>query len=246
VLLCCIKEIKLAQTTEAIPFQARLNLFLGVSWQIITTIFIARLMIDTGNRMMYPFIPQIAAGLGLTIGAFGQLVFIRSLAGMTSPIFGGLADKYGRRKIMALGLFCEAIGVAGIALSSGWWAVFPMMLCGLSLAAFLSPQQAYISDQVSYEKRGRALAAVEFSWAIAGILSLPLVGWMIDRLGWPSPFLAAEPAELAHGPVDLVQVAACGTSFPYPSVSGGNGASCPPAECAGGNRRRGAPFCQCG
>lgn len=166
----------------------RFNLFFGVSWQVITVVFIARLMIDTGNRMIYPFIPQIATGLGLTISAFGQLVFIRSLVGMTSPIFGGLADKYGRRQLMALGLFCEALGVAGIALSSGWWTVLPMILCGLSLAAFLSAQQAYISDQVSYEKRGRALAAVEFSWAIAGILSLPLVGWMIGRLGWPSPF----------------------------------------------------------
>jgi MFS transporter, DHA1 family, inner membrane transport protein len=41
---------------------------------------------------------------------------------------------------------------------------------------------------VAYEKRGRALGGVEFAWAGAGILGLPIAGWMIDRFGWQSPF----------------------------------------------------------
>ena len=143
---------------------------------------------DVGNRLLYPFIPQISDGLKLTIVAFSWLVFIRSIVGVLAPIFGVLADKYGRRKFMALGLFGEAVSVAGTALAEGWGATGPMVLHGLSLAAFLSAQQAYISDQVVYEKRGRALGVVEFAWAGAGILGLPIAGWMIDRFGWQSPF----------------------------------------------------------
>src|SRR5262245_14133117 len=143
---------------------------------------------DVGNRLLYPFIPQIAAGLQLTIVAFSWLVFIRSIVGVLAPIFGILADKYGRRKFMALGLLGEAASVATTALAEGWGATGPMVLHGLSLAAFLSAQQAYISDQVAYEKRGRALGVVEFAWAGAGILGLPIAGWMIDRFGWQAPF----------------------------------------------------------
>jgi predicted MFS family arabinose efflux permease len=58
----------------------------------------------------------------------------------------------------------------------------------LSLASFIPAQQSYISDRVAYEKRGRALAAIEFGWAMAGIVSLPLIGWMIDQFGWRAPF----------------------------------------------------------
>ncbi len=55
----------------------------------------------------------------MTIVAFSWLVFIRSLVGVFAPIFGVLADKYGRRKLMALGLLGEAVGIAGTALAGG-------------------------------------------------------------------------------------------------------------------------------
>jgi MFS family permease len=127
----------LIKLTGPTTFYTRLDLFFGVSWQIITVVFLARLTTDIGNRLLYPFIPQISAGLGLTIVAFSWLVFIRSIVGILAPIFGVLADKYGRRKLMALGLFGEAVSVAGTALSGGWGATVPMVFHGLSLAAFL-------------------------------------------------------------------------------------------------------------
>jgi predicted MFS family arabinose efflux permease len=89
---------------------------------------------------------------------------------------------------MALGLLFQAVGVTGLAFSQQWWATLPMIIFGLSLAAFIPAQQSYISDRVAYEKRGRTLAAVEFAWAMAGIVSLPLIGLMIDRFGWRTPF----------------------------------------------------------
>lgn len=168
----------------------RLASFLGISTQLILVLFLTRFTIDTGTRMIYPFIPNYAAGLGLTVVNFSWLIFIRSMAGMAGPIFGLLADRYGRRNLMTLGLLCQCFGAVGVALTSRWWAAGPMMIFGLSLAAFIPAEQAYISDRVSYDKRGRALAVVEFSWALAGILSLPLIGWLIEYFGWRTSFLA--------------------------------------------------------
>jgi predicted MFS family arabinose efflux permease len=175
--------------TDASSLKNRLAIFFGLGLQIVSTIFLIRLTVDTGVRLVYPFIPQISAGLGLTIVGFSWLIFVRSVAGITGPLFGVLADRYGRRKIMAAGLLSQSIGLIGLALSWQWWSVAPMILVGFGSTAFIPAQQAYISDQVAYERRGRALAAVDISFAITGIAILPLAGWLIDAFGWRSPFL---------------------------------------------------------
>jgi predicted MFS family arabinose efflux permease len=105
------------------------------------------------------------------------------------PYFGALADRFGRRKIMALGLVSQCIGMAGISLSTGWWSAVPMFLAGLAINMFLPAQQAYISDIASFERRGRALASVEISFAFTGIAVMPLIGWVMETWGWRTPFM---------------------------------------------------------
>jgi predicted MFS family arabinose efflux permease len=181
-------EILLTQPLSP-SWPQKLTAFFGVSLHVLMIVFIGRLTIDTGTRLVYPFIPQFAAGLGLTIVGFSWLLSVRALAGMVGPVFGVLADKYGRRNIMTAGLLSQAMGVTGLALTPGLWAIIPVIFYGLSLSAFIPAEQAYISELVPYQKRGRALATIELAWACAGIFGLPLVGWMIDALGWRSPLL---------------------------------------------------------
>ncbi len=171
------------------PLTNKLCTFFGMSVRIVVVVFLARFIIDISTRMLTPFIPQISSGLGLTVVGFGWLLFIRAIVSVAGPIFGMLSDRYGRRHLMAVGLICEATGVIGLAFSWQWWATLPMIISGLSIAAFLPAQQAYISDQVPYQKRGRALAVVEFGWSSSAIISLPVVGWLIDTVSWQSPFL---------------------------------------------------------
>jgi len=175
----------------------RLTAFFGIHIQILTILFAARFVIDSGNRIVYPFIPQFSEGLGLTIVAFSWLIFVRAITGVLGPVFGVAADKYGRRKIMAIGLLGQAAGAFGVAVAWQWWTVIPMFLFGLNTAAFIPAQQAYISDRVAYQKRGRALATIEFSWAVSGIVSLPIIGWMIDSFGWQMPLLTLGVFSLA-------------------------------------------------
>ena len=172
------------------PRLTRTEKLLGLSLHIIGTIFLARFIVDVGTRMLYPFIPQISAGLGLTVVGFGWLLFFRSLVGITGPIFGLWSDRYGRRQMMMLALLMQTVSVLGVAFSWQWWSAIPTILSGLSVAAFVPAQQAYISDRVPYQKRGRALASIEFAWSSSAIVALPVIGWMIDRFGWQAPYYA--------------------------------------------------------
>lgn len=162
--------------------------FFGLSFGLITVIFAIRLIIDTSYRMAYPFVPQISEGLNLSISAFSLILSIRASSGLLGPIFGTLADRHGRRTVMTSALIFQSIGMAGTALSTGWWSLVPLFFVGLTGMAFFPAQQAYVSDQVPFEKRGRTLAFIETSFAISGILLLPLIGWMFDAWGWQMPF----------------------------------------------------------
>lgn len=173
---------------KSVSWVARLTIFFGMSANLMAIVFIARITVDTGTRMVYPFIPQLSEGLGLSILGFSWLIFIRAMAGMTGPIFGVLADRFGRRRIMTFGLLSQAVGVIALTLSQQWWSTGPMILFGLCLAGFIPAGQAYISDRVTYARRGRALASIEFSWALVGIINLPIIGWLIDNFGWRSAF----------------------------------------------------------
>ena len=164
--------------------------FVGLGVALLSSLFVLRLLIDSSFRMVYSFVPQIANGLQVSITVFGWLLMVRSSSALFSPLLGSLADRYGRRNVMIFALLAQVVGMFGIALMRGWWAAFPIFFSGLAVNSFLPAQQAYISDMVPFERRGRALATADSAFAISGIIVMPLVGWMIDTLGWRAPFLA--------------------------------------------------------
>jgi len=163
--------------------------FLGISLSLFSIIFFTRLIVDSGIRMVYPFIPQLSEGMKMTVTAFSWLLFVRSASSIFSPVFGIMADRYGRRNIMALALVSQSIGMVGLLFLPQWWRVIPMILFGFGSNAFIPAQQAYVSDQVTFEKRGRAIASVDISYSIAGIIIMPIVGRMIEYYGWHTPLI---------------------------------------------------------
>ena len=125
----------------------------------------------------------------MTITAFSWLLALRSLTGFASPVIGVLADRYGRRVIMTVAMVLRGIGLLALGFSTGWWSVVPMLLISLSTTAYYPVQRAYVSDQVPYERRGRAMAAVDMSFSTAGMLGLPIIGWMIEVWNWQVPII---------------------------------------------------------
>lgn len=63
------------------------------------TILPARLLLNAQGRIVYPFLPAISRGLGLPLETTALLLAIRGLIGATSPIFGYLSDRAGRRRL---------------------------------------------------------------------------------------------------------------------------------------------------
>jgi MFS family permease len=67
-------------------------------------VLLSRTTLNTAYRIVYPFLPSIARGLGISLQAATALTSLRLFAGMAAPILGPLAEQYGRRRSMELGL----------------------------------------------------------------------------------------------------------------------------------------------
>ena len=148
-----------------------------------------RAIFNTPYRMIYPFLPVFARGLGVDLGSMSLALTARNLVGALNPVVSSVADRRGRKFAMLLG---ASLVLAGAALVTVW-PTFRALAAALVLMAlgryvFDPAMQAYLSDHIPYERRGLALAVTEMAWSVAFIGGVPLMGFLIARGGWRAPF----------------------------------------------------------
>jgi predicted MFS family arabinose efflux permease len=151
-----------------------------------------KLVLNTAVRLVYPFLPAIARGLGISIGEAGALVSVRWVAGFASPVAIGLA---GHRATSRALLF---VGLAAFALGSfvtAWLGVFVGAVVGFALIGFAKPlfdvgAQAHVAERVPWHRRSRHIGLLEIAWAGGLLIGAPFAGWLIERGSWNTPFLA--------------------------------------------------------
>jgi predicted MFS family arabinose efflux permease len=148
-----------------------------------------RLLSDTATQIFNPFLPLIAAGLGVSVITMGRLVSLRSAMGLFAPIFGNLADRLGYRQIMRMGLLLTVAGLLLVGASTRIeMAALGMVVMGLGLFSFVPNLQAYMSARLPYARRARGLGMLEYAWALASIVGLFLAGRLMAAAGWRAPF----------------------------------------------------------
>lgn len=152
---------------------------------------LARIFLNTARRFAYPFAPALSRGLGVPLTAITSLLAVNQITGLLSPLFGPLADRWGYRAMMLAGLALLGVGMlAGGLLPIYGVVMLALFMAGLGKSLFDPALQAYVGEKVVYQRRGLAIGAVEFAWAGSSLLGIPLMGLLIDRVGWRAPFFA--------------------------------------------------------
>ena len=148
-----------------------------------------RLVLNTARRFAYPFAPVLSRGLGVPLTAITSLIAVNQATSIIGMFFGPVADLLGYRLMMLAGLGMLATGMfAGGFLPFYGVILVSFFLAGLGKSVFDPAIQAYVSERVPYNRRGLAIWFLEFSWAGSTLVGIPLLGLLIDRLGWRSPF----------------------------------------------------------
>lgn len=144
---------------------------------------VVRFVLNTSARMVFTFLPAISRGTGLSTQALGNVIFARDMTGLLGPATGRFARRVGSWRTMVIAGVCASIGMLLLPLGTAG-VVVGFVLWGLCRTAFLVSMNSWIGDVVAYERRSRASGMIELTWAAAPLIGLPIIGVLIDEVGW--------------------------------------------------------------
>ncbi|MBI3130242.1 MAG: MFS transporter [Acidobacteria bacterium] len=131
--------------------------------------------------------------LHLTDGQLGTLPFVFVVVYMISaPVFGWLADRYHRPKLVALGVALWSLATVGAAFVHSYPALlFTRSLVGVGEAAYATLGPAILADVVPEDER-----AAKFTWfylaiPVGSAFGYGLGGLVAQHWGWRAAFLVA-------------------------------------------------------
>ena len=142
------------------------------------------------TRISDPVLPQLANSFAITIGEAAQVVSAYAFAyGILLLIYGPVADRYGKYRIVTFAALASVIGALGsaIAINLEWLIAF-RILNGATAGALIPMSMAWIGDNVPYEKRQPVLAAFLTGQILGLIGGQAMGGFLADVAGWRSVF----------------------------------------------------------
>jgi EmrB/QacA subfamily drug resistance transporter len=166
---------------------------------------LAALMLSIGliaidSTIIATAVPSVVADLG-GLTQFPWLFSVYLLAQSVSvPIYSKLADQYGRKPIILVGI---ALFLVGSLLCGAAWSM-PTLIAfravqGLGAGAIAPTVLTIVGDLYSLEERGRVQGYFASVWAVASVVGPALGGVFAEYLSWRWIFFVNLPLCLAAG-----------------------------------------------
>ena len=159
-------------------------------YSLIIVSTLAKLLLNTARRMVYPFAPAFARGLGVDLAAITSIIALNQATAVLGPVGASFADRYGNRRIILLAMVLLCLGGFAAGLVPLYGALLlSLFLAGLAKSIFDPSFQSFIGSHVPFEQRGRFIGITELAWAGATLLGIPLAGVTIQTFSFQTPFL---------------------------------------------------------
>jgi multidrug resistance protein len=157
-------------------------------WVLMATVFVDMI----GFTIVLPLLPFYATRFGARPAMVGVLISAFAFAQLvTSPFWGRLSDRYGRRPMILTGLVLSAVAYVLFGLAHSLVALFLSRLVQGMGSGTTGVVQAYVSDSIAPEERAKALGWVTAATSL-GVTIGPLIGSFATYLGPAAPgYLAA-------------------------------------------------------
>ncbi|WNC13753.1 MFS transporter [Brevibacillus brevis] len=162
-------------------------------------------LVFTGIGLVIPIMPKYMENLGISGGVIGLLVAAFSLTQLLfSPVAGRLADSFGRKRMIVIGLVVFAISEVLFGVASSPVLLFvSRLLGGISAALIMPAVMAYSADMTTNEERATGMGYITAA-ITTGFIIGPGIGGYIAEFGIRVPFYSAAIAGM---------IAACITLF---------------------------------
>ncbi|MFI6952116.1 MFS transporter [Nocardia sp. NPDC050408] len=169
----------------------------------------AELLVVLDNTIVNVALPSIGVELATSVSGLQWVVdaYTLTFAGLLLA-FGNLGDRYGRRRVMMIGLVGVAVMSVGGALSESMGSVIAARAAMGAFAAAVFPATLALIINIFTDKRERALAIAAWT-AMAGfaIAIGPISGgWLLEHFSWHSVFWINVPVALIALATTLIWV----------------------------------------
>lgn len=175
-------------------------------------------------------IAVVALLLAMTVTAMEQLVvstamptIIQSLKGfdiypwvvsayllaitVTTPVYGKLADLFGRKRVLLFGLTLFSLGSMLSGLSQSMPQLIAMRAVqGLGAGAVAPIVLTMLGDMFTLRERAKVQGLFSAVWGLSSIAGPVIGGYLTDRFGWPWVFYVSVPFSVASAIVLIAKV----------------------------------------
>ncbi len=162
------------------------------TWRVPLVIVLAGglvLSLNMGVRQTFGlFIEPMSLDLGISISNISLSIAVQNLLwGVLTPLFGGLADRYGAGRCLAFGALCYAAGILLMAMGGGP-ALFHTgcgFLVGVAVAATGYPLVlAVVARAAPDHRRSLYIALAATGGSVGQFILLPISQVLIQSFGW--------------------------------------------------------------
>ena len=151
-------------------------------------VFIRSIVQITFTQML-PLYLHSERGYSLGQSSFELTLYLA--AGAIGGLAGGnLADRFGGRRVILISMLGSVPFLALFVFSTGWLSTVGLMLGGL-LLLFTIPVNVLMGQELAPTQTGVVSALMMgFAWGTAGLLFVPLTGWISDLYSMQTAFAA--------------------------------------------------------
>lgn len=146
----------------------------------------------TGYGIVLPTLPFLADDLDLSAFQMSSLIIIWAIAQMvTSPIWGRLADKIGRKPVLIMGLLGFGIAFLLLVFAQNYWQLLLVRLIGAAISSGAQPASfSMVADLTDNTNRNQTIAKMGAVNGL-GFLCGPAIGGLFSPFGVIIPFVIA-------------------------------------------------------
>jgi len=174
------------------------NGWLVTGWKRnLIVVWLSQLFSITGFMLALPFAPFYIQALGVSDpakvriwAAFSQFSAAFGLAVM-GPIWGMLADRYGRKKMMLRANFCAAVVLSAMAAAPNVWIFIALRLMQGMFTGTMNAAMAFVASYTPHRRQGTALGTLSAAVCCGAMAGPALGGLLAETVGYRATFVGA-------------------------------------------------------
>ncbi len=161
---------------QAAPARVTAKTALGVSALLV----VVHATNDAFAGMLSALLPTFQVRFGLSETVLALFVATLSFSSsVTQPVFGVLADRWGRRRVAAIGVMTSSSLLSLMAVAPSPWLLFLILLVGGLGSAAFHPAGTGVARSVGGERKGLVMSVFSAGGTIGVAVGPLIIGWLL-------------------------------------------------------------------